>query len=94
MTSDLTGGQTSVEGSNYAFNVDSDTPVYVTSEGVKLATVTFTVNGNFEGESTSVDVSLAEAEITRDQAAPPRGQYHCSRLRYPLPHLHRDLHRR
>ncbi len=64
MTSDLTGGQTSVEGSNYAFNVDSDTPVYVTSEGVKLATVTFTVNGNFEGESTSVDVSLAEAEIT------------------------------
>lgn len=64
MTSDLTGGQTSVEGSNYAFNVDSDTPVDVTSEGVKLATVTFTANGNFEGESASVDVSLAEAEIT------------------------------
>lgn len=64
MTSDLTGGQTSVDGGNYAFNVDSDTPVYVTSEGVKLATVTFTVNGNFEGESASVDVSLAEAEIT------------------------------
>ena len=64
MTSDLTGGQTSVDGGNYAFNVDSDTPVYVTSEGVKLATVTFTANGNFKGESTSVDVSLAEAEIT------------------------------
>lgn len=64
MTSDLTGGQISVEGSNYAFNVDSNTPVYVTSEGVKLATVTFTANGNFEGESASVDVSLAEAEIT------------------------------
>lgn len=64
MTSNLTGGQTSVEGGNYAFNVDSDTPVDVTSEGVKLATVTFTVNGNFEGESASVDVSLAEAEIT------------------------------
>ena len=64
MTSDLTDGQISVVGGNYAYNVDSDTPVYVTSEGVKLATVTFTVNGDFQGESISAKVSLADAEIT------------------------------
>ena len=64
MTSDLPGGQVSIAGGKYAYNVNSSTPVSVTSEGVKLATATFTVNGEFTGEIATATVSLANAELT------------------------------
>lgn len=63
MTSDLTGGQVSTNGGNFAYNVTSNTPVNVTKDGVRIATATFTVN-SFESDTGSAALSLSACEVT------------------------------
>lgn len=63
MTSDLTGGQVSTNGGNFAYNVTSNTPVNVTKDGVRIATATFTVN-SFESDTGSAALTLSACEVT------------------------------
>ena len=63
MTSDLTGGQVSTNGGNFAYNVTSNTPVNVPKDGVRIATATFTVN-SFESDTGSAALSLSACEVT------------------------------
>lgn len=63
MTSDLTGGQVSTNGGNFAYNVTSNNPVNVTKDGVRIATATFTVN-SFESDTGSAALSLSACEVT------------------------------
>lgn len=63
MTSDLTGGQVSTNGGNFAYNVTSNTPVNVPKDGVRIATATFTVN-SFESDTGSAALTLSACEVT------------------------------
>ena len=63
LDSDLTGGQVSTNGGNFAYNVTSNTPVNVTKDGVRIATATFTVN-SFESDTGSAALSLSACEVT------------------------------
>lgn len=63
LDSDLTGGQVSTNGGNFAYNVTSNTPVNVTKDGVRIATATFTVN-SFESDTGSAALTLSACEVT------------------------------
>ena len=63
ITSALTGGTLSTNVGNYAYNVNSKTPVTVTSAGVKIATVTLTVD-SFNDDTSTANLSLSDCEVT------------------------------
>lgn len=68
ITSALSGGSISTNGGNYAYNVDSENSVAVNADGVKIATVTFTVN-SFDGDTSTAELNLSDCEVTEiDQA--------------------------
>lgn len=64
----LQGGTVSKTDGNLAYNVNSETPVAVSAEGVKVATATFTVTDSFEGNQAVVTLTLSDAEVTEANA--------------------------
>lgn len=65
LTTDLTG-IVSQNGPKLGFAIYGELPVEMEEGGVVVATATFTVTGDFDGDEAQVEVGLANAEVTED----------------------------
>ena len=71
LESALPAGTVSDKDGQYAYNINSTNPVTVTSEGVQIATATFTVDADEVGDSETVTLNLSNAEVTNQVAYDP-----------------------
>lgn len=69
LESALPAGTVSDKDGQYAYNINSTNPVTVTSEGVQIATATFTVDADEVGDSTPATLNLSVAEVTNNSTA-------------------------
>lgn len=73
ITNKVANAAASIENGIYGINVNSGTSLAVDGTGVEIATVTFTVTSNFDGESTEVTLGLNQHEVTLIDEYIPRG---------------------
>lgn len=73
ITNKVANAAASIENGIYGINVNSGTSLAVDETGVDIATVTFTVNDAFAGETANVTLGLNRHEVTLIDEYIPRG---------------------